>query len=266
MSDEEGEQAQQVEQAQQAQQAGQAEQLGGGQPPSGPADESLPGSPKAADEPPAAAAALAAGGEHPPGQQAAAPQQTAAQQVPPKQPAPQQPQQPPPSQQHSQQHSQQQAQPQPQLQQGIALQSSEDVEAAAASLPAGGTVLFSGRCQWVTPKRVLPGQLQITATQMHFIADMAGASPGISAWLSGPAGNDGSIGSNSAGSGSAGQLGDGAEGAAGAAAEQLPPKRRHHRWQLGGLTEVHHRQAGGHLRVCYKPCLCYVVARCRCTQ
>lgn len=228
MSDEEGEQAQQADHTQQA---GQAEQPGSREPPGVAVDESLPGSPKAADEAPAAAAVAATADAAPPPAQptpapAAAPAAAQTQPQPPQQ------------------------QPKPPQPQGLAIQSSEDVEADAAALPPGGSLLFSGRCQWVTPKRVLPGRLQITATQMHFVADLAGGSPAISAWLSGPAGGSGHGGGGN-GSGSAAQVGDGAELAAGSAAaaaaagEELPPKRRHRRWQLGGLTEVHHRQAFG---------------------
>lgn len=229
MSDEEGEQ--QAQQADHAQQAGQAEQPGSREPPAVAADESLPGSPKAADEAPAGMAVAAmADAATPPAQPTPAPAAAPAM----AQTQPQPPQQ----------------QPKPPQPQGLAIQSSEDVEAAAAALPPGGPVLFSGRCQWVTPKRVLPGQLQITATQMHFVADLAGGSPAISSWLSGPAGSSGHGGGGN-GSASAAQVGEGAEGAAGAAAaaaaaaDELQPKRRHRRWQLGGLTEVHHRQAFG---------------------
>lgn len=230
-----------AEPAQHAQQAGQAQQLGSADSLPGPADEPLPGSPKAADAPAAAAGvaslapeeAAAFAAEAPPAQPSAG---TAAAAQP-----------PPPVQQQAQRQQQQpqalQSSPKPQAPQlaGIAIQSSEDVEAAAAALPSSGTVLFSGRCQWVTPKRVLPGQLQVTNTQMHFIADLAGGSPGISAWLSGPTGGSGGGIGGSRGS-SAAQLAEGAEGAASAAPEELPPKRRHRRWQLSGLTEVHHRQ------------------------
>lgn len=229
MSDEEGEQ--QAQQADHAQQAGQAEQPGNREPPAVAADELLPGSPKAADEAPAGMAVAAmADAATPPAQPTPAPAAAPAM----AQTQPQPPQQ----------------QPKPPQPQGLAIQSSEDVEAAAAALPPGGPVLFSGQCQWVTPKRVLPGQLQITATQMHFVADLAGGSPAISSWLSGPAGSSGHGGGGN-GSASAAQVGEGAEGAAGAAAaaaaaaDELQPKRRHRRWQLGGLTEVHHRQVFG---------------------
>ena len=232
MSDEEGELAQQ---AQQAQQAGLAQQAGSADSLPAQADESLPGSPKAADEPPAAGAAAAgvagfAQGTPPPAQPSPV-AAAAAQQPPPQRQEAQPPQAP----------QQAQAPLKPQLPQptGLAIQSSEDVEAAAAALPSGGAVLFGGRCQWVTPKRVLPGRLQVTATQMHFIADLAGGSPGISAWLSGATGGSGSRDSSAA------QLVEGAEGAASPAAEELPPKRRHRRWQLSGLTEVHHRLVSG---------------------
>ncbi|PRW34047.1 BEACH domain-containing lvsC isoform X1 isoform B [Chlorella sorokiniana] len=241
-SDEEGEQAQQAQQAEQAGRAQHAQQPGGAEPLAVPTDESLPGSPKAADEPLAAPVVGAAAADEavpPSAQQPEAVAAAARPAVPLVLPQAQQPQKPPQQQPQQQQPLPQQPQPQ-----GLAIQSSEDVEAAAAALPAGGAVLFSGRCQWVTPKRVLPGQLQITATQMYFVADLAGGSPGISAWLSGTAGSSGSNGSGSKGS-SAAQLAEGAEGAAAAgaaaaAAEKLPPKRRHRRWQLIGLTEVHH--------------------------
>jgi hypothetical protein len=71
---------------------------------------------------------------------------------------------------------------------------------------------------------VLPGRLHITPTQLHFISDPAGACAG-----------EGPSRSGSSTAGSAGEAGE--EG------EEPPPRRRHQRWQLDGLTEVHHRQA-----------------------
>jgi hypothetical protein len=113
-------------------------------------------------------------------------------------------------------------------------QLSEAAEAEAAPAAALGleVPLFSSSCQWVTPKKVLSGQLHVTATQLHFIADAPASS--LSAWFSGgPA-------AATAEAQSAAEAG-GAEEAA-AAPEEEPPRRRHQRWQLRGLTEVHHRQ------------------------
>lgn len=108
---------------------------------------------------------------------------------------------------------------------------SEETGAAAAALPASEALLFSGRCQWVTPKRVLSGQLQVTRTQMYFLADTTCGSTGLAPWLSGPAASGGSGGdpNRPAGDAAAAEEGEGEK-----------PRRRHQRWQLAGLTEVHH--------------------------
>lgn len=106
----------------------------------------------------------------------------------------------------------------------------EDLEAAAAAMPAA-EALYVGRCQWVTPKRVVPGQLQISRSRMVFLADPPGSSGGglggLSTWPPGPAGD------------AAG--GDAVPAAAAAAeGEEGRPRRRRREWPLSGLTEVHH--------------------------
>lgn len=93
----------------------------------------------------------------------------------------------------------------------------EDMETPGAGL-APGELLHSCRCQWVTPKRVLPGLLRITRTQMHFVADAESA----------------------ASSGGGEDAAAAAVDAAAAEAGEGPRRRRHQRWQLRGLTEVHH--------------------------
>lgn len=109
---------------------------------------------------------------------------------------------------------------------------SEDVEAPpqVGAAPA----LFSSRCQWVTPKRLVPGRLHITAAALHFVGDAPGGGASLAPWLSGGRAGRALYGPEGGGMASAG----GGEGEAG---EHAPPHRRHRSWLLEGLTEVHHR-------------------------
>lgn len=185
----------------------------------------------------------AAGGDAPgtqqPEQQAqhARPEQAAATETPqPAQLARPLPQRQAAQQQHQQQQqaAQQQAGSAPQ----VSALTSEDVEPPPAV--GAAAILFRSRCQWVTPKRLVPGQLLVTPTDMHFVGDVPGGGASLAPWMSG--GRSGAALYAPASGGQAGSDGDGGNWRGeGEGLDDAAPRTRHRRWALEGMTEVHHR-------------------------